>query len=94
MGWRMMFDVREYLKDRAELAEFELRYHNLIKKHPQYMDEQVELLAKTYARVLEALKDGNELRYEEQTREIMYQTFGEVYGGLEKLVIRKHNSCS
>jgi len=90
----MMFDVREYLKDQAELAEFELRYHNLIRKHPQYMDEQVELLAKTYARVLEALKDGNELRYEEQTREIMYQTFGDVYGGLEKLVIRKHNSCS
>ena len=89
-----MFDVREYLKDQAELAEFELRYHNLIRKHPQYMDEQVELLAKTYARVLEALKDGNELRYGEQTREIMYQTFGEVYGGLEKLVIRKHNSCS
>ena len=87
----MTLDVKEYLKDQAELAEFELRYHNLIKKHPQYMDEQVELLAKTYARVLEALKDGNELRYEEQTREIMYQTFGDVYGGLEKLVIQNHN---
>ena len=87
----MKLDVKEYLKDQAELAEFELRYHNLIKKHPQYMDEQVELLAKTYARVLEALKDGNELRYEEQTREIMYQTFGDVYGGLEKLVIQNHN---
>ena len=64
-----MFDVKEYLKDQAELAEYELRYHNLIKKHPQFMDEAVELLAKTYARVLEALKDGNELRYEEQTKE-------------------------
>tara|TARA_Y100000114_G_C11623244_1_gene260678 strand:- start:399 stop:671 length:273 start_codon:yes stop_codon:yes gene_type:complete len=90
----MMFDVKEYLKDQAELAEYEQRYHNLIKKHPEYMDEAVELLAKTYARVLEALKDGGNFRYEEETREIMYQTFGDVYGGLEKLVIRKHNSCS
>ena len=89
----MMFDVKEYLKDQAELAEYERRYHNLIKKHPQYMDEAVELLAKTYARVLEAFKDGGDFYYEEETRKIMYQTFGDVYGGLEKLVIRKHNSC-
>lgn len=89
----MNLDVKEYLKDQAELAEYEQRYHNLIKKDPHYMDEQVELLAKTYAKVFEKLKSQNHPKYEAKTREIMREKFGDVYGGLEKLVIRKHNAC-
>ena len=89
----MKLDVKEYLRDQAELAEYELRYHNLIKKDPHYMDEQIELLAKTYAKVFERLKSQNHPKYEAKTREIMREKFGDVYGGLEKLVIRKHNSC-
>ena len=89
----MKLDVKEYLEDQAELAEFELRYHDLIKKDPNYMDEAIERLTKSYAKVFEELKSQNYPNYEAKTREMMREKFGDVYGGLEKLVIRKHNSC-
>ena len=87
----MKLDLNEYLKDQAELAEYEQRYHNLIKKDPHYMDEKVELLAKSYAKVFEELKSQNHPKYEAKTRAVMLDTFGDVYGGLEKLVIQNHN---
>jgi hypothetical protein len=86
----MKLDVKEYLKDQAELAEYEQRYHNLIKKDPDYMDEKVELLAKSYAKVLQRLELEKQSDVEARTRAVMRDTFGDVYGGLEKLVIQNH----
>jgi len=87
----MKLDLNEYLKDQAELAEYEQRYHNLIKKDPHYMDEKVELLAKSYAKVLQRLESEKQSDVEARTRAVMRDTFGDVYGGLEKLVIQNHN---
>jgi len=86
----MKLDVKEYLKDQAELAEYEQRFHNLIKKDPHYMDEKVELLAKSYAKVLQRLESEKQSDVEARTRAVMRDTFGDVYGGLEKLVIQNH----
>jgi len=97
VGWRMTytgvftFDIKEYLEDQNQLAVLEQKYHDYIAKDPEFRREAVERLAKSYSKVFELLKSENHADIEEKTRAVMRDTFGDVYGGLEKLVIRNHN---
>ena len=86
----MKLDVDEYLKDQNELAGFELKYHNYIKKDPGFIDEAIERLTKSYAEVLQRHNAEKQSDVEVRTRAVMRDTFGDVYGGLEKLVIQNH----
>ena len=87
----MKLDLDDYLKDQNELAGFELKYHNYIKKDPGFMDEAIERLTKSYAEVLQRLELEKQSDVEARTRAVMRDMFGDVYGGLEKLVIQNHN---
>jgi hypothetical protein len=87
----MKLDLDEYLNDQNELAAFEQKYHNYIKKDPGFMDEAIERLTKSYAEVLQRHKAEKQSDVEAKTRAVMRDTFGDVYGGLEKLVIQNHN---
>ena len=87
----MKLDVDEYLKDQNELAGFELKYHNYIKKDPGFIDEAIDRLTKSYAEVLQRLESEKHSDVEVRTRAVMCDTFGDVYAGLEKLVIQNHN---
>lgn len=87
----MKLDLKEYIKDQNELAGFELKYHNYIKKDPGFMDEAIERLTKSYAEVLQRLELEKQSDVEARTRAVMRDMFGDVYGGLEKLVIQNHN---
>ena len=87
----MKLDFHQYIKDQNELAGFELKYHNYIKKDPGFMDEAIERLTKSYAEVLQRLEFEKQSDVEGRTRAVMRDIFGDVYGGLEKLVIQNHN---
>ena len=87
----MKLDLKEYIKDQNELAGFELKYHNYIKKEPGFMDEAIERLTKSYAEVLQRLELEKQSDVEARTRAVMRDMFGDGYGGLEKLVIQNHN---
>ena len=87
----MKLALKEYIKDQNELAGFELKYHNYIKKDPGFMDEAIERLTKSYAEVLQRLELEKQSDVEARTRAVMRDMFGDVYGGLEKLVIQNHN---
>ncbi len=86
----MKLDLDEYLKDQNELAGFEQKYHNYIKKDPGFMDEAIDRLTKSYAEVLQRFESEKQSDVEARTRAVMRDTFGDVYGGLEKLVIQNH----
>jgi len=87
----MKLDLDEYIKDQNELAGFEQKYHNYIKKDPGFMDEAIERLTKSYAEVLQRHKSEKQSDVEARTRAVMRDMFGDVYAGLEKLVIQNHN---
>tara|TARA_A100001011_G_scaffold325117_1_gene347843 strand:+ start:270 stop:548 length:279 start_codon:yes stop_codon:yes gene_type:complete len=87
----MKLDLNEFLKDQNEIAAFEQKYHDYIKKDPGFMDEAIERLTKSYAEVLQRLELEKQSDVEARTRAVMRDTFGDVYGGLEKLVIQNHN---
>ena len=87
----MKLDLNEFLKDQNEIAAFEQKYHDYIKKDPGFMDEAIERLTKSYAEVFQRLELEKQSDVEARTRAVMRDTFGDVYGGLEKLVIQNHN---
>ena len=87
----MKLDLDEYIKDQNELAGFELKSPNYIKKDPGFIDEGLERLTKSYAEVLQRLESEKQSDVAPRTRAVMRDTFGDVYAGLEKLVIQNHN---
>ena len=74
----MKLDLDEYIKDQNELAGFELKYHNYIKKDPGFIDEAIERLTKSYAEVLQRLESEKQSAVEARTRAVMRDTFGDV----------------